>query len=556
MIKTLLNNRSRTITFAAFILAVSTLGSKILGLFRDRVLAGKFGAGDELDMYYAAFRIPDMVYSVLILGAVSAAFIPVFSEYLEKNKKAAWRLASNVLTLSLLGLVVLSFVLILLSPWIVPLVAPGFEGDKLSLTIWLTRFMFLSPFLFGLSSILGGVLQVFRRFLIYSLAPIFYNIGIIIGALWLTDLFESMGLERLFGLVAGVILGALLHVIIQIPSTISSGFHFRFVWDTADAGFRKMVRLFIPRTIGLAVYQINFIVITAIASTLSVGSIAVFNLANNLQYLPIGIFGISFATAAFPALSRRFSRNELDGLKNSFSNTFRNILFFVVPFSIFFFLLRAQIVRVVLGTGEFGWEDTRLTAAALGIFALSIFAQSLIPLLARTFYAFQDTRTPVMISIVSVVLNIALSFWFVRVLSSGNIFQTILRDALDLKDLPDVSLLGLIVAFSMSSLVYFLLLIIFLSFRIGLSAPFKIIFSFIRISFAGMTSGGAVFVALQLLSSVFDLNTFSGVFLQLLGAIGVGICVYVLILFILKAQELRDIIGTFRREFSPRSNLT
>jgi len=330
--KRILNNRSRTITFAAFILAGSTLGSKVLGLLRDRVLAGKFGAGDELDMYYAAFRIPDMVYSILILGAVSSAFIPVFSEYLEKNKKEAWRMVNNVFTLAFVGLVVLSLIFILLSSFIVPLVAPGFEGEKLSLTIWLTRFMFLSPILFGISSILGGVLQVFRRFLIYSLAPIFYNLGIIIGALWLTDLFEDLGMERIFGLVAGVILGALLHVIIQIPSTISSGFHFRFVWDMADAGFRKMLRLFIPRTIGLAVYQINFIVITAIASTLSVGSITVFNLANNLQYLPIGIFGISFATAAFPALSRRFSRNELGGLKNSFSNTFRKILFFVVPF--------------------------------------------------------------------------------------------------------------------------------------------------------------------------------------------------------------------------------
>lgn len=550
MLRRILNNQSKTITFAAFILVASTLGSKILGLLRDRVLAGKFGAGDELDMYYAAFRIPDFVYSVLIMGAVSAAFIPIFAEYLEKDKREAWRMVNNALTVAVTSLIFLSIIFILSSSFIVPLIAPGFDGDKLSLTIWLTRFMFLSPILFGLSSIFGAVLQVFRRFLIYSLAPLFYNLGIIIGAFWGTDIAENFGVERMFGLVAGVILGAFLHFIVQVPSVVSSGFRYQFVWDIAHQGFRKMVKLFIPRTVGLAVYQINFIVITAIASTLREGSIAVFNLANNLQYLPIGIFGISFATAAFPLLSEKVARNEIDKFEKHFLSTFRNILFFVVPASMLLFLLRAQIVRVVLGTGEFSWEDTRLTAAALGVFSLSIIAQSLIPLVARAFYAFHDTRTPVAIGIVSVFLNVALSFFFVRALSSANMFQNFFKALLDLKDLSEIAILGLVLAFSVSSLFNLLLLFLFFSLRIDISSSREIIRPVLKNLFAAGISGVIVFIILRIFSMAMDLNTFSGIFFQMLAALFVGIITYIFILILLGSREPNNIIRAFRKELS------
>lgn len=188
MIANIFNARSKTVTFAAFILAVSALGSKLLGLYRDRVLAGEFGAGDELDIYYAAFRIPDFLFNVLILGAVASAFIPVFSKYLQKDREEAWRVANTAFTVAGASLLVLGLLGVVFAPFFMQVVAPGFEGDKRSLTILATRIMFISPILFGLSSIFGALLQVFRKFLIYSLAPLFYNIGIIVGALWLTDL--------------------------------------------------------------------------------------------------------------------------------------------------------------------------------------------------------------------------------------------------------------------------------------------------------------------------------------------------------------------------------
>ena len=218
MLKKILNSQSKTIISAAVILGAASLVSRVLGLFRDRILAGQFGAGDELDIYYAAFRIPDLVYSLLVLGAISAGFIPVFVGYLEKDKNRAWYLASSVLNLIGFSLVAVAGLLTIITPWLIKLVAPGFNSEKLDLTIQLTRIMFLSPFFLGLSAVFGGILQSFRRFLIYSLAPVMYNLGIIFGALFLIKPFG------LIGLAYGVVLGAFLHLVVQIPTAWFCGF--------------------------------------------------------------------------------------------------------------------------------------------------------------------------------------------------------------------------------------------------------------------------------------------------------------------------------------------
>ncbi|MBU1137184.1 murein biosynthesis integral membrane protein MurJ, partial [Patescibacteria group bacterium] len=189
MLKRILNNKSKTIAAAAVVLGAASLISRLLGLIRDRILAGTFGAGNELDIYYAAFRIPDLVYSLLVMGAISAGFIPVFINYLKKDKKSAWQLASNILNLMTLSLIAVCVLLFIFSPWLMKLVAPGFSEDKLALAVGLTRVMFLSPLFLGASAVFGGILQSFKRFLVYSLGPIMYNLGIIFGALVLTKYF-------------------------------------------------------------------------------------------------------------------------------------------------------------------------------------------------------------------------------------------------------------------------------------------------------------------------------------------------------------------------------
>lgn len=531
-LKTILNSKSKTITSAAFLLAVAALASRLLGLFRDRLLAGKFGAGDELDIYFAAFRIPDMLYTILILGALSATFIPVFTSYFQRSKKEAWDLVNGLLNLGLLVLIIAAGILIVFAPYIISLVAPGFDEEKRQIAIFMTRIMFLSPVLLGVSNIFSGVLQTFGRFFVYSLTPIMYNLGIIGGIVFFVPVFG------LSGLAWGVILGAFLHMMIQIPSLRFLGFRFKRILTIAHKGIREIGKLMVPRTIGLAAFQINLVVITAIASTLASGSIAIFNLANNLQHVPVGIFGIAFATAVFPKLARAFSKKNREAFRQSFSSAFRQILFLVIPLSALFFLLRAQIVRVVLGTGKFGWVDTRLTAAALALFSFGIFAHSLIPLVARAFYALHNTKIPVIVSLVSMGVNIVASFSFVALLKFPNIFTAFIFQFLKLEGIGEIAILGLPLAFSLAGIINFLILLFVLSSKAGDWDRKKISCSFLKILLATFIMGLVAYGLLYFLNIFLDTHRFLGIFLQGLGAGIGGLLIYWLVTFLLASPEL------------------
>lgn len=540
MVSRIFHSQSKTITSAAFILGTAALVSKILGLLRDRLLAGRFGAGDELDMYYAAFRIPDFVFNILIIGAVSAAFIPVFASMWERSQKDAWQVSNGVLNLFLSFLIFLSIILILFCPLLISIIAPGFEGEKKEITVALTRIMFLSPIFLAVSNILSGILQSFRRFLVYSLAPIMYNIGIIIGILFFVPKFG------IYGLAWGVVLGAFLHMIIQIPSARFCGYRYRFVFDIYNSGVRKIIKLMIPRTIGLGASQINLIVITAIASTLASGSIAIFNLANNLQYIPIGIVGISFATAVFPSLSQEFAGERKEEFIKKFSSAFRQVLILIIPLSALMFILRAQIVRIILGTGEFTWADTRLTAASLGIFALGIFAQSLVPLVSKAFYALHNTIIPVVISIISIVLNVGFSFLFVWLLTFDNFFHNFIFENLKLEGIEQIAVLSLPLAFSIAGIFNFALLLFALYKKVG-DFDFKTILQYtLKILMATLIMAEVVYLGLYILADFVNMQTFFGVFLQATGAMFIGLFAFALIARFLKLYDFKKLLGLLR----------
>lgn len=403
----ILNRQFKTIFGAGIVLASFNLLSKIFGLLRDRILAGSFGAGDTLDIYYTAFKIPDLVFNLIVIGAVSAAFIPVFIEKYEDNESNAWKLVSNFLNFSLLVVAALSLILLIFTPQLMEYVAPGFDLEKKKAAIALTRLMFLSPVIFTVSTIVGSALQSLQKFLSYAVAPIFYNVGIIIGALVFAPRMET----SYMGLGWGVILGAFLHLMVQFPTLIKSGFNWRLHLNLGDKALRKIVKLMVPRTIGLATLQINFIVINAIASTLAVGSITIFNFANHLQHLPIGFFGASLATAVFPTLSRRALTNR-EQFKKNVGSAIRNVTLMVLPVSILMYFLRFWIVNIVLGVGNFGVGDIFLTAEVLGIFSFSVLAYSLVLVLSKVYFAVQDTKTPVILSVISIAVNIYLSFHF------------------------------------------------------------------------------------------------------------------------------------------------
>jgi len=502
LFKKILNNKSKSIAAAAIVLGAASLISRLLGLVRDRILAGQFGAGDELDIYYAAFRIPDLVFSLLVLGAISAGFIPVFLNYLEKDRKQAWYLANSVLNLMTLSLIVVCSLLIILTPGLIKLVAPGFSQEKLALTIKLTRIMFLSPLFLGMSAVLGGILQSFRRFLVYSLGPIMYNLGIIFGALFLV---ERFGLS---GLAYGVVLGAFLHMAVQIPTAVLSGLRWCPVFDFRFQGVKRIFKLMPPRVLSLTLHQINVWLMTVLASFLTAGSVAVLYLAHNIWSFPLGVFGISFVVASFPKLSESAQKNDKDGFIKTFSMTLRQILFFILPASALFIVLRSQIVQVILGSGLFSQEDILLTSETLIYLSFALSIEALILLFLRGFFAYEDAWRPFSIGLVASGIRIFLGWYFSKTMG-----------------VP-----GLALGYSLGSIFYLVFLFFALKRKLGGLNGEKIFLPGTKMLLASILSGLAAYYSLSLITgSALIRGGLAGL---------MGISVYLLLAWLMRIKEL------------------
>ncbi len=519
MIQKIFNSSSKTIISAAVILGAASLVSRLLGLLRDRILASMFGAGDQLDVYYAAFRIPDLVYSLLIFGAISAGFIPVFISYLEKNNKKHWYLANDVVNLIALISLVVCFFLVIFAPLVVGLVAPGFSSEKLEQTVLLTRLMLLSPVFLGLSAVFGGILQSFRRFLIYSMAPIVYNIAIIFGALVLVKYWGLVGLAW------GVVLGAFLHMSLQLFSAWQAGYRWQPIFDLRFSGLRRITKVMPPRVMSLALTQINFWAMTIFASFLAVGSITVFNLALNIWYFPLGVFGVSFVIASFPKLSEFAQKKDKFNFIKTFSFTARQILFFTLPAAVLFIVLRAQIVRVILGAGRFDWHDTVLTLQTLAYFSLSLFAEALILLFLRGFFAWEDTKTPFIIGLFATVVRLS-SAWFLS---------------------KTMGVPGLALGFSVGNIVYLFFLFIALRRKVGSFDDRRLFSSGSKILLSSLAAGVFAYISLGLLSLLVDTSSGIGLFIQ--GGVAgiIGIAGYFLFSWIFGLEELGVFVSSFLR---------
>jgi len=513
MTKNLGKGQINSIALAATLVAIFSLLSRFLGVIRDRILAGQFGAGELLDIYYAAFRVPDLVFNLVVLGALSAGFIPIFTTLLKKEEsenKEAWYLASNVLNFLSLAILILSIFGIIFANPLIKVIAPGFNPEAQKLTANLTRIMFLSPLFLGISGVLGGILQSTKRFLIYSIAPMVYNLGIIFGAIFLS---KSCGI---YGLAWGVVIGAFFHAAIQLPSVFRLGFRWSMVLNWRDKNTRKIGRMMVPRTLSLAVSQIGLLFTTIIASLLPSGTLTVFNFANNLQSFPVGVFGVSFAIAAFPSFSEYAFEPKI--LIEKFSSTMRQIMFFVIPTTVFIITLRAQIIRVVYGTGAFDWNDTVLTMNALGIFSISLVAQAAAPLLVRVFYARHDSKTPLYIGGLSVLSNLILSWYLGR----------------------KMGVTGLAIAASISSIFNFILLWIFLYIEIPILNAFPILISALKYSAAALLSGVAIQISKLAVWPFIDMTTFKGVFIQLSTSLLVGTLTYLFVCKMLGSEEMES----------------
>lgn len=516
-------NARRLLLSGAALIGVSALASRMLGLIRDRLLAGTFGAGPELDAYFAAYRLPDLLFNLLVLGTLSAAFLPVFTTYLarskgKKSQREAFAIAESLITLTVIVLSILAGILAITAPMFVPLIAPGFDEYRTELAVTLTRIMLLQPILLGVSSVLGSILTGMGKFLAYATAPVLYNLGIIIGVLVLVPYIGVPGLAW------GVVIGALLHMIIQLPHALKLGLRFRPDFCFRSEGMQQIGRLILPRMVGLGAGQAGNLIVTFVGSGLAAGSIAAYMFADNLAAVPIGIVGISFAVAAFPQLSTAAAKNEVGTFITTLVRSIRFVLFLILPLSAAMVLLRAEIVRVVLGTGMFSWEDTVLTLEMLGILSVSVFAQSLIPLLARAFFSLQDTRTPMIVSIVAVITNITLALWLT----------------------PTQGGVGLAMAFAGASIVHFVLLITILRARIGTLHDRELFFAIARIGLATLLASIAIQYLKEPVGSFVDMQRLWGVLAKLGGTSAGGAAVYLIITYVLGMEETR-ILLRFRK---------
>ncbi len=516
---------STTILGGAIVIGFTGIISRFLGLLRDRLLASEFGGSGALDPYFAAFKLPDFIFNVLVLGALSSSFIPVFVQYLKKEEggltrdSEAWRIANSVLNLLLIVLIGLGILFFAFANQLVPLIAPGFSGEQLETTIHLSRIMLVAIIFFGASNIVSAILNSFKRFFAFALAPVLYNLGIILGIVVFVPKWGLVGLAY------GVVVGAFAHLVIQLPGVFRVGFRYQRILDLKHAGVRQIGKLMLPRTFGLAVNQIDQLVSTIIASGLAAGSLTQFNFANNLQNFPINVFGVSLAIAVFPAFSEAYAAKDMQAFVVHFSRTVRRLLVVMIPASILLLILRAQIVRVVVGAQAFDWDATYQTAQVLGYFTLSIFAQALIPILARSFYALHDTATPVKVGIVAVAVDIAA--------------------ALSLA--PRYGVIGLALAFSISSLVNMLSLYIILRRRIGDLDDARISRTTLKIVLASLVAGGVAWLVLRFAALGVDMRSLVGIFLQGFVAGCAGIFAFLVAASILRVEEVQVLHSWWRR---------
>lgn len=401
----------RAILSSTLILALSSLVSRILGVVRDHIFAGRFGALNgggifDLDAYYAAFRIPDLLFQILIIGAVATAFVPIFSDHYHNNEKEkAWKFIDTTITCIGVLMLILSSITFILAPYITPLLVPGFSPDKIHLTTQLTQIMLLSPIFFGLSSIFQGVENSAKKYTYFAFAPIVYNLSIILGTLLFSNQYG------VYAVAISVSVGALLHAAVQLPAIYQIGYRYRPNFNFTSPDIKNFIQLAIPRIFSSSINQINLVINTLIASTFITGSIAAFNFAFNIQSVTLGIVGISTAIVAFGIFSQQMATGNHEGMETTLREKIEQIALFTLPATLGMILLKTEMVALLLGSGNFTENDIALTANLLMIFTISLLAQNLIPLFARFFFAQKNTRTPVKIAIIGLLADTTLSIY-------------------------------------------------------------------------------------------------------------------------------------------------
>lgn len=524
---------------AAYLLAFFAFGSQMLALVRDRLLAFTFGAGSELDLYYAAFRIPDILFALFASVLSVYVLLPfVTKARSESGVEAGATVLGQMFTVFLIVYSLVAVVLFLVMPYITSFLFPGFSAEADTITT-ISRILLLQPLLLGISSLYGVVTQLSQRFVLYAISPLIYNCGIIIGII---VLYPWLGI---YGLAVGVVLGALGHMAIQAPLIVGSELRFGLRRKIDWSLVRRVLLFAFPRALTLSLHQIVLLIFISLASLMAAGSVSVFQFAFNLQSVPLAIIGMSYSVAAFPVLADLFAKQQREAFCLHVLTAFRHIIFWSLPIIALVIILRAHIVRVVLGTGAFNWNDTRLTAAMLALFVVSLVGQSLMMLLVRTFYAGGNTRIPLYIALLCAGISLSAGVGLLSLYNAFPSFQLFVTSLFRLELVVGAEVLVLAMAFTLGTLVEALLLLIFAARLFGFNW-FMLSRQFFEALTAALVAALFAYSALIFIVPGVNQNTFIGISLQGGVAALFGIFGAIFTYYALGSRELTEIYQSFR----------
>lgn len=415
-----LEKQQSTILSAAFIITIANAFSALAGLIKERFLVSVYfdtvASQQAYEAFQLAFRIPDILFKLIVVGAVSSAFIPIFTKYKKRDEQEAYMMANSVMNVLILIFVIASIVVFIFAePLTMGRTGKEFSSEQIIIATKLTRIMLLSSFFFAISNFLTGILQSYQRFIASAIAPIFYNLGILLGVFLFA---HNLGI---YAAGVGVIIGAALHMLIQLPFVLKLGFRFQFVFNTSHEGVRRLFRLIPPRLVTLGITELQYLSLEYLTTSIGNLSLIMMNLSLRILYIPIRIFGVPISQASLPFLSEESTESDLERFKTLVLQSLNQISFFALPASVLILILRLPIVRLVYGAKNFPWDATLTMSKIIGIIAISIFAQAMVHLLIRSFYALKDTRTPLWIALFNLFLYIAIS-WVAIFVFNSNVF--------------------------------------------------------------------------------------------------------------------------------------
>lgn len=518
------NEEQGQVAKAAWVLSAATFISRISGYIRDMLVALVFGATGATDAFYVAYRIPNLLRELFAEGSISAAFVPVFTEYLSRRKSEEARRLVKVVFSFMLGLVSLICLCgILFAPYIVTVIAPGFmeEPDKFNLTVIMTRIMF--PFLLfvSIAALFMGIHNSLKSFFIPALTTAFFNLTVIACIITLPPYFT----KPLFALAVGVTLGGFIQVIVQVPYLIKQQFYPNLTLHFAHEGLKRIMILVLPTVAGFGVAQINIFVSTFFVSFLPDGSVTYLYYAMRLIHFPIGMFGVAMATAVLPSLCRQAAQGKMEDFSNTFSFSLKLLFFLTIPAMAGLFAIGEPIVHILFERGRFGAADTQGTVMALNYYVLGLWAFVGVRIAASAFYSMQDTKTPVKVAALSISANIIFSMLLMGPLKHG----------------------GLALANSIGSAINFTVLFIALIRKLGHIGIKEIIKSLVKTSSASVIMG---IIGYTILNSSLWQNTHQLLYKAALLGITIAICItiYLLLLKLMKSEELTYMIGIIKRK--------